>query len=86
MSVFSDVTLEKDYNNISATYEQQYIEAGFPPMICAQLVSQLCPENRLSTQILDVGCGKGYVGQYLKETGFMNLHGIDCSKNLLQQA
>ena len=35
-----------------------------------------------STQILDVGCGKGYVGQYLKDKetgwmGFMNLHGID---------
>ena len=55
-------------------------------MICAQLVSQLCPENRVKTQILDIGCGKGYVGQYLKETGFLNIQGIDCSKNLLQQA
>ena len=86
LSVFSEDTLEIDYDSISATYEQQYVEAGFPPMICASLVSQLCPENRVKKQILDIGCGKGFVGQYLKEQGFMNIQGIDCSKNFLLQA
>jgi len=34
-------------------------------------------------KILDIGCGKGYVGEYLKQDGFANINGIDCSKNLL---
>ena len=37
-------------------------------------------------QILDIGCGKGHLGEYLRQDGFCNITGIDCSKNLLQIA
>ena len=37
-------------------------------------------------KILDIGCGKGYLGEYLRQDGFCNINGIDCSKNLLQIA
>ena len=36
--------------------------------------------------ILDVGCGMGSVGEYLKQDGFLNISGIDCSKNLIKIA
>lgn len=40
----------------------------------------------MRAQILDIGCGKGHVGEYLKNDGFMHISGMDCSKNLLQLA
>ena len=30
-----------------------------------------------------MGCGKGFSAGYLKEEGFHNVSGIDCSNNLL---
>ena len=39
--------------------------------------------SKLTTEILDIGCGKGYLGQYLKEGGFLRLTGVDVSKTLL---
>ena len=35
---------------------------------------------------MDVGCGKGFVGEYLKTDGFFRIAGMDCSKNLLNIA
>ena len=36
--------------------------------------------------MLDIGCGKGEVGQILRGMGFKDIVGIDCSKSLLEQA
>jgi len=44
------------------------------------MVATLCPESRLQCQILDVGCGKGFAGEYLKAEGFLHISGNDCSK------
>ena len=72
---------------MSAGYEEQYIEAGFPPKICASIINKLDNnENRLKVHVLDIGCGKGYLGQYLKEGGYMRTTGMDCSNNLLELA
>lgn len=40
----------------------------------------------MKVQILDLGCGKGYVGEYLKNDGFLHITGLDCSRSLLQVA
>lgn len=40
----------------------------------------------MKCNVLDVGCGKGHVGEYLKHDGFLHITGMDCSKNLLQLA
>ena len=50
------------------------------------MMSKLCTLNRHKCQILDVGCGKGFVGEYLKLDGFFRISGMDCSKNLLKIA
>lgn len=42
--------------------------------------------NKLKCKVLDVGCGKGHVGEYLKQDGFLHVKGIDCSKTLLEAA
>ncbi len=36
--------------------------------------------------VLEIGCGKGFSGEYLKEEGFHNVYGVDCSYQLLQLA
>jgi len=71
-------------DNVSEKYKEQYMSAGFPPKICSLFVEKLNSGNRLKTQILDVGCGKGFAGELLKQMGFFRLTGIDCSKSLLQ--
>jgi len=72
--------------NISEKYKDQYMSAGFPPKICSLFVEKLNSQNRLKCQILDVGCGKGFVGELLKQMGFFRLSGIDVSNSLLQVA
>lgn len=37
-------------------------------------------------KILDLGCGTGLVGAYLAKAGFTDIHGIDCSKEMLKEA
>ena len=50
------------------------------------MVKNLCSENPFKVEVLEVGCGKGFAGEYLKEEGFHNVFGIDCSYNLLSIA
>ena len=66
LKIYSDETLEKDYKKISDDYEEKYLNAGFPPKICQLMVSNLCNTHKLTTTILDAGCGKGFVGEYLR--------------------
>jgi len=35
---------------------------------------------------LDMGCGTGLVGQYLKERGFEHIVGVDASRGMLDKA
>lgn len=88
LSVFSEETLQKEYETkaIAEGKEDYYVAAGFPPKICAQMVNDLFTGSKVKVEILDIGCGKGNVGQYLKDVGFMSIYGIDCSNNLLKQA
>jgi len=37
-------------------------------------------------RVLDMGCGTGLVGQYLKEDGFTNIDGQDASTEMLKKA
>ena len=86
IKVFSEATLKGNLDSHSEGYEDQFIKAGFPPKICSQLVASLCRENPFHTEVLEIGCGKGYAGEYLKEEGFHNVYGVDCSYNLLSIA
>ena len=86
IKVFSEATLKQNLDQHSEGYEDQFIKAGFPPKICSQLVANLCRENPFGCAVLEIGCGKGFAGEYLKEEGFHNVYGIDCSYNLLSIA
>jgi len=79
-------TMKDSLIGLSGVYQEQYANAGFPPRICTLMLKDICESNRLKVKILDVGCGKGHVGEYLKKDGFQHIHGIDCSKSLLEAA
>ena len=82
---FTKTTMKAGLTKVSKNYKDQYINAGFPPKICHLLINNLTSkENRRKTYILDVGCGKGYVGQYLNVDGFRQIHGMELSKSLLK--
>ena len=67
---FSEETLKANFDDISKEYNNDFTSAGFPPKICSELVHQLSCGDNLKAEILDVGCGNGYVGQYLREIGY----------------
>jgi len=50
------------------------------------MLKELSDIGKLKCQVMDVGCGKGYVGEYLKKDGFLHISGMDCSRNLLEIA
>ena len=49
-------------------------------------MEQLGDGNKYKTEILDVGCGNGYVGLYLKQLGFIRIYGSDCSRIKIKEA
>lgn len=79
-------TMKGCLKELSGKYADQYTSSGFPPKICTLILKELITTNKLKTQILDLGCGKGHVGEYLKQDGFLHITGIDCSRSLLQSA
>jgi len=81
----SSDTMNNCFKMLSTNYTEQYASSGFPPKICTLMLKELskCKVNQLKMKILDFGCGKGHLGEYLKQDGFCNISGIDCSKNLL---
>jgi len=79
-------TMQGCLQELSGKYSDQYTSSGFPPKICTLILKELIKSNKLKCQILDIGCGKGYVGEYLKSDGFLHITGLDCSRSLLQVA
>lgn len=82
----SSETMQSCLKELSDKYTDKYTSSGFPPKICTLILKELITTNKLRCQVLDVGCGKGHVGEYLKDDGFLHITGLDCSRNLLASA
>jgi predicted TPR repeat methyltransferase len=74
---------EQQYDEWAATYESDLVndldyvahkEAG-------NKFSVVVPDK--SAKILDVACGTGLVGEYLRSLGYSNIHGVDFSMNMI---
>lgn len=79
-------SMKPSLDQVSEQYNDQYAKAGYPPKISSIILKQLCNMSKLQAQILDVGCGKGLTGEYLKKDGFMHITGMDASQSLLNVA
>ena len=85
---FSQDHIAEHYDELSSHYEEIYLRAGWhDPLKCAELTKKcLGDEGAATASVLDMGCGTGLVGQYLKERGFKTIIGVDASKGMLEKA
>ena len=74
---------QNSYHLLGARVAMCVAEGGYRAAIDPVLLAASVPVQK-GERILDVGCGKGYVGEYLKADGFFRITGMDCSKNLLK--
>ena len=65
-------------------YNKDMIDWNYQaPYNASKLFNQFANDKKI--KILDAGCGSGLVGCELKKLGFVNLHGVDFSQNMLDQ-
>ena len=60
----SEIELNEDsmkgcLKELSGNLTDQYVSSGYPPKVCTLLLKELIKANKLKTQILDIGCGRG---------------------------
>ena len=68
---FKQDNIAEHYNELSSHYEEIYLTVGYhDPLKCAELTKEIFGDESPNVHVLDMGCGTGLVGQYLKERGF----------------
>ena len=73
------------YKDWAETYDEEIMDNGYSsPVRTAQALAECGAQ--LDAPILDVGCGTGVSGLFLKEAGFTDLHGSDFSPEMLALA
>jgi predicted TPR repeat methyltransferase len=84
---FNQANIADHYNELSSHYEEIYLRAGWhDPLKCAELAKQIAGDAAEQQVVLDMGCGTGLVGQYLKERGFKTVVGVDASHGMIEKA
>lgn len=84
---FTQDNIAEHYNDLSAHYEQIYLRAGWhDPLKCAELAKTCVGDAAPNSEVMDMGCGTGLVGQYLKEKDFTKVVGIDASAGMIEKA
>jgi SAM-dependent methyltransferase len=77
------------YNELAVNYEAIYLKAGFhDPKKCAELTTEcytMVGKEKEEVDILDMGCGTGLVGKYLKDDGFVKITGLDACPAMLKE-
>jgi 2-polyprenyl-3-methyl-5-hydroxy-6-metoxy-1,4-benzoquinol methylase len=72
---------------MQANYEREYVEAEQSNAWFVkrkELVYSLLASFSRRSAILEIGCGSGYILDHLQKNGFMNVSGVDSSKNFLK--
>ena len=81
--------IQEDYNSLSAQYEN-YVEVQQKyraPELLSKMIAKYIEESEEESEdmlALDLGCGTGLVGAYLKQVvAIKSLIGVDISRNML---
>ena len=73
------------YKDWAETYDEEIMDNGYSsPVRTAQALAQC--RAQLDAPVLDVGCGTGVSGLFLRDAGFSDLHGSDFSPEMLALA
>jgi predicted TPR repeat methyltransferase len=77
--------LTSAYQLWAQSYDRETLELGYClPFVIASWLARYV--KRDAEQILDAGCGTGLSGPLLGALGYLNVHGIDMSPNMLEAA
>ncbi|MFN3237233.1 MAG: class I SAM-dependent DNA methyltransferase [Pseudomonadales bacterium] len=78
--------LTSAYGEWAPDYDADVVDdggySGFKT-VCDELMTQRVP---VTAKILDAGCGTGLAGQVLAEEGYTDVHGLDFSHDMLEEA
>lgn len=73
------------YKDWAETYDEDIMENGYSsPLRTAQAL--VACGAQLDAPVLDIGCGTGLSGLFMKDVGFTDLHGSDFSPEMLAEA
>ena len=76
---------KKLYENWAQSYDEEVTANGYSsPLRTAQAL--VASGAKLDEAVLDIGCGSGLSGLFLKKHGFKKLHGSDFSQDMLDLA
>jgi predicted TPR repeat methyltransferase len=73
------------YKDWAETYDEEIMDNGYSSPARTAQALVMCGAQ-LGAPILDVGCGTGVSGLFLKDAGFNELHGSDFSPEMLTLA
>lgn len=78
--------LKAAYSEWAEQYDSDLVEElGYvAPVLAAKVLEKDLDDK--TAQILDAGCGTGLVGEVLAREGYRDIHGLDFSEHMLQQA
>ena len=72
------------YETWADSYDAEAADNGYAtPARCAKTLSLIAQRD---VELLDFGCGTGLSGQAFHDAGFTNMHGMDLSAQMLEQA
>ncbi|XP_048225239.1 methyltransferase-like protein 27 isoform X2 [Perognathus longimembris pacificus] len=75
------------YDRWARDYDQDVAALQYQaPRLAVDCLINTCPGLDLQSLILDVACGTGLVASELQARGFLQLHGVDGSPEMLKQA
>ena len=83
----SEGTLHEFYEKYAQTYDEIMSTTGYQDI--QQHAASLLKQHLSDVEqplVLDVGCGTGFSGVYLKKVGFQQIHGTDPSPGSLKEA
>jgi predicted TPR repeat methyltransferase len=84
---FSQDTISQKYDELCRNYEEVYNTVGWPdPSKCAEFLISL--GFTADSEVLDMGCGTGLVGKYLKEKSgaeTVKIIGVDASDGMIEK-
>lgn len=73
------------YNEWSANYDAEIVENGYAtPARCASALKEFA--DKLTSPLLDIGCGTGMSGTAFRDAGFSTIDGADFSAEMLAEA
>jgi predicted TPR repeat methyltransferase len=76
--------LIKYYSEWAPNYQDDEMTLGYDaPGLAATLMNKYLDKN---SDILDIGCGTGAVGEFLRIYGFRNIDGLDATPKMLEIA